>query len=304
MKWFNSGNHIEIVPPRVFHFHECLAFLSRSEQEILHNIHGDDLYKLLKIDDRFILCILSYRQHSLHVEFPMELPSIAAREKVVAYINEWFDLDKDLAPFYKMAEQDNLLAKLVSQYEGLRIVGIPDLFEALAWAVIGQQINLTFAYTLKKRFTEHFGQCITFEGDTFWLFPTPERIATLSLADLKELQFSAGKAEYIIDIARRMRDESLTKAMLQKKDYDVLKTALMEIRGVGNWTADYVIMKCFRRPNALPIADVGLHNALKLQLGLEKKPSIEEIKELATNWEGWQSYATFYLWRSLYDKPI
>ncbi|WP_413229458.1 hypothetical protein [Heyndrickxia sporothermodurans] len=61
------------------------------------------------------------------------------------------------------------------------------------------------------------------------------------------------------------------------------------------------MMKCLNHPSAFPIADVGLHNALKVQLQLERKPTIEEINEFAANWEGWQAYATFYLWRSLYE---
>lgn len=60
-------------------------------------------------------------------------------------------------------------------------------------------------------------------------------------------------------------------------------------------------MKCLHQSSAFPIADVGLHNALKVPLGLNRKPTIEEIKEVATNWQGWQAYATFYLWRSLYE---
>lgn len=70
---------------------------------------------------------------------------------------------------------------------------------------------------------------------------------------------------------------------------------------MGKWTADYVAMKCLKKVEAFPIADVGLHNALKFQLGLDKKPSIDDIKEIAVNWRGWEAYATFYLWRSLYE---
>ncbi|THG91921.1 hypothetical protein AJ85_00740 [Alkalihalobacillus alcalophilus ATCC 27647 = CGMCC 1.3604] len=68
------------------------------------------------------------------------------------------------------------------------IIGIPDLFEALTWAIIGQQINLTFAYTLKKRFVEHFGESLTFEGDNFWVFPSPEKIISIKVDELRDLQ--------------------------------------------------------------------------------------------------------------------
>lgn len=87
----------------------------------------------------------------------------------------------------------------------------------------------------------------------------------------------------------------------QQEDYEAMKKRLMDIRGIGAWTADYVLMKCLQQPTAFPIADVGLHNALKIQLALERKPTIEELKNYAEHWQGWQAYATFYLWRSLYE---
>lgn len=63
-------------------------------------------------------------------------------------------------------------------------------------------------------------------------------------------------------------------------------------------------MKCLLQPESFPIADVGLHNALKRQLALNQKPTIEEITSYAMHWTGWQAYATFYLWRSLYDETL
>ena len=76
---------------------------------------------------------------------------------------------------------------------------------------------------------------------------------------------------------------------------------MVELKGIGNWSADYVLMKCFRRNEAFPIADVGLHNAIKFQLGRKTKPSIEEIEKMAEGWKGWESYVTFYLWHSLLE---
>lgn len=149
---------------------------------------------------------------------------------------------------------------------------------------------------------EHFGESLTFEGETYWLFPSCEKVATISVATLRDLQFTVRKCEYIIDIAKLMAGVALTtEKLLQKENDQDIKKALMSIRGVGAWTADYVMMKSLRCPTALPMADVGLHNAVKIQLGLEHKPTIAEITQIATQWKGWQAYATFYLWRSLYD---
>ncbi|RTQ86730.1 DNA-3-methyladenine glycosylase family protein [Lysinibacillus telephonicus] len=298
-------SYIEICPPKEFNFEECLIFLGRSDQEVLHQIRDESVYKLLKVDKELILCKIGYVNNAIKVEFPISIPTSYARKKIGEYVWEWFGLSQNLEKFYQMAYQDKILQSLAHEYSGLRIIGIPDLFEALVWAIIGQQINLTFAYTLKKRFIEQFGEFLIFEGQKFWLFPSFKKIALLNIEDLKKFQFTTRKAEYIIDIAKAMAKGELSKEQLvQKKDFQQIHSSLLQFRGIGAWTADYVIMKCLHYPSAFPISDVGLHNALKNQLGLERKPTIEEIKEYAANWEGWQAYATFYLWRSLYDNEI
>ncbi|MFD2446945.1 DNA-3-methyladenine glycosylase family protein [Bacillus sp. CGMCC 1.16607] len=302
MKWIDLGASIEIYPPKEFNFQECLVFLGRSQLEILHQIRDGYLYKLVKLDEEMILLKIGNNHHSIQVEFPMHKPSTSVREKVAAYIWEWFDLNQRLSGFYEVANNDAILKQMANKYYGLRIICIPDLFEALTWAIMGQQINLSFAYTLKKRFVEQFGECLTFEGENYWIYPTAEKIAILEVEDLRKLQITFRKAEYIIGVAKTMANGNISKELLQQEpNIQSVQNSLTAIRGVGAWTADYVRMKCLHDPTAFPIADVGLHQALKLQLGLEQKPTIEEIRDIAVNWEGWQAYATFYLWRSLYE---
>lgn len=221
-----------------------------------------------------------------------------------------FLVDDDIAlsgrrPQDEMARQDKVLHQLVQNYYGLRIIRIPDLFEALTWAIIGQQINLPFAYTLKKRFVEQFGEKLVYEGTVFWLYPAFDKIAAIDINELRSLQFTTRKAEYIIEVAKAMATGQVTKESLRHmNDRQHVQKTLLGIRGVGLWTADYVMMKCFADPAAFPVADVGLQNALKSRLGLQRKPTVDEIMDLGANWEGWQAYATFYLWRSLYEQAV
>ncbi|MCV5433224.1 DNA-3-methyladenine glycosidase II, partial [Escherichia coli] len=93
------------------------------------------------------------------------------RDAVANYVTEWFDLTTDLAPFYTLAKHDVLLQRPIEQYYGLRTLGIPDLFEALSWGIIGQQINLTYAYTLKRRLVEQFGSYVEWDDRKHWIFP-------------------------------------------------------------------------------------------------------------------------------------
>lgn len=302
MQWIDNGTYIEICPPEAFCFKECLIFLGRSDLEVLHDIQDQRLMKLIKVNCEQVLLKITSNNHRLIVEFPLGEPSGKSKKEAADFISDWFDLKKDLLNFYDVASRDVILQPLADRYYGLRMIGIPDLFEALTWAIMGQQINLKFAYTLKKRFVEHFGEKRDYEGRSYWLYPTPETIAELELEDLRNLQFTSRKAEYVLGIAKEIVTGRLSKdSLIDLREPVKQHQALLSIKGVGAWTADYVMMKCLLETSAFPVADVGLHNAIKKQLNLETKPKLDEIREAAKNWSGWEAYATFYLWRSLYE---
>ncbi|WP_257143947.1 DNA-3-methyladenine glycosylase family protein [Bacillus sp. AFS002410] len=297
-----SKNSISILTPKDFSFKECLVFLARSNNEVLHQVRGEYFFKLIKVENELILLKVSSDQNRVLIEFPDQILRDEIRVAAAAFVWDLFDLDRNLTDFYQLSKNDQLLQQLINQHFGLRVIGIPDLFEAFTWAIMGQQINLTFAFSLKRSFVETYGESFKWQDEIFWLFPTPNVIAELEVSDLTSLKFTTRKAEYVIGIAKLMADGLISKEYLQELgSYEKKLSKLVEIRGVGNWTADYVLMKCLKEKSAFPIADVGIHNALKNLLSLEKKPSVEEIKKLSTSWEGWEAYVTFYLWRSLYS---
>jgi DNA-3-methyladenine glycosylase II len=297
---------IEIIVPKPFSFAENINYLSRSPKECMFQVVNQKIYKLIpQADQPLLIEISSNDNNNLLIQYRGDiLPSDsneAIRSSVIQYVREWFDLDTDLTLFYEMAKRDFLLKQVVKQFRGLRNIGISDIFEALCWGIIGQQINLSFAYTLKKRFVETFGTHLEWNNHKYWLFPSPQIVADLQISDLTSLQISARKAEYLIGVAQLVSDGSLSKqVLLDTKDYKEAEKLLVGIRGIGPWTANYVLMRCLRFPSAFPIADVGLHNAIKHLRGTENKPTLAEIRQLSSSWTGWESYATFYLWRILY----
>ncbi|WP_422124470.1 DNA-3-methyladenine glycosylase 2 [Planococcus sp. X10-3] len=297
-----NNNCLKVPTPAEFNFEECLVFLNRSGQENLHRIKDGKISKLLNHQEELMLIGITHSDRHLSIEFLNGVPSERGQRAAADYVWEWFDLKTDLFPFYDMAAFDPILQRIVKNHYGLRILAIPDLFEALAWAIMGQQINLTFAYTLKKRLVENFGASLDYEGETYWTFPSFQAIAALETSDLTQFQFSGRKAEYLIGVAGEMAKGTLVKEnFMNRRDTQTIEKELVAFRGIGPWSANYVMMKCLAIPSAFPLADVGLHNALKKQLNLEKKPSLAEIEHHAENWKGWEAYATFYLWRSLYE---
>src|SRR5687768_9365380 len=144
--------------PEEFSYEMNFQFLERSPRELLHRIDNNTVIKLLKVGDEKILFSIKPGERKLILDFLNGEPSATGKAFIKNYVKEWFDLETDLKPFYKMVAQDKLLKDLVTKFFGYRIIGQPDLFESITWAILGQQINLQFAYTLKQRFVEHFGE--------------------------------------------------------------------------------------------------------------------------------------------------
>ena len=276
-----------------------MSFLKRSPREILHRIEEETVVKAIYVDDEIVAFRIGHQQDSLEIEFLTRKVSTSIKQTVSDYVREWFDLETDLKPFYAMARKDDLLKGLVRKYYGYRIIGQPDLFESIIWAVIGQQINLPFAYTLKQRFVEQFGGSIELKNQKYFLFPSPEVVAQITADQLLPLQFSRQKTAYVIGIAQAFAEGRLSKQKLTSLSLEEAKEELIKIKGIGNWTANYALMKTFRHPDAFPLEDAGVHNAIKNLMNLKSKPSLDRVKKIYKKYEGWEAYVTLYLWKSL-----
>ena len=303
MIWHEVKNSIVITLPEQFNMNANLGYLSREQNECMYEIESDSITKVITIGEiRSLVQINVINNKQMIVQFLNESSPIERRkcEEIVKFIDEWFDLNNDLTPFYEMAKADPLLKVPARNFYGLRVIGIPDLFEALCWGVLGQQINLAFAYTLKRQFVEKFGDFIEWNGKKYWVFPSYERIAQLTPSDLADIKMTVKKSEYIIGIAKLMASGELSREKLMKMDFKDAEKSLIKIRGIGPWTANYVLMRCLRFQTAFPIDDVGLINSIKILRNMNRKPTKDEILEISLPWKSWESYATFYLWRVLY----
>lgn len=300
-----SGSIIRLEVPDYFDFGQCREHLAHSENGCLVTVKGDGVYKGLRLNGIPLLIRIfgeENRGGGLRIHVHGADIDAAMATDIEEHVRQWFDLERDLAPFNALAERDELLRRHVRRYSGLRMLGNPSLYESLCWAIIGQQITASFAFQLKQRVVRTFGESVLFEGERYYLFPGPEVVANLTIRDMTELKLSQKKAEYLIEVARQTVEGSLTKdQLLAMESIEQAVKRLTAIRGVGAWTANYAVMLCLRDPQAFPIADVGLHRAIQHTLGLARKPTLEEIRRYAVSWEGWEAYATFYLWRGLED---
>lgn len=185
---------------------------------------------------------------------------------------------------------------LITSQEGLRVTMTPNVYEALVWTIIGQQINLNFAYRLRNRLIRLAGKPLS---HGLYAHPTPAAVAELCKETLLEHQFSRRKAEYLTDVSKRIYSGDLPLEDLGNMPYPVVARTLMAERGIGIWTTRYLAMRGYGFPNCAPVGDAGLRKALKLFFKLEKSPNAQETEDLMVQFSPYQSLATFHFWRSL-----
>ena len=204
-------------------------------------------------------------------------------------------LDLDLEAFYDTVKKDRLLHDHCRKNIGLKPVLEPTLFEALTWAIIGQQVNLRFACQVKRGMLEQFAKRKTIDGHIFYQYPEPAELANLNPLTWRQFKCSTRKAEYVIGLAKQVQDGFDLGGLTRLSDEKIIEK-LVQIRGIGRWTAEYVLIQGFGRWDALPTGDAGLLNGFKQVYGLDRKPTEEELREQAELWRPYRGLSTYYLW--------
>lgn len=216
------------------------------------------------------------------------------KEKTIQRLTEIFHWDTELIHIHEHY-QTTELKELFNQHYGTPLVLEFDPFSSMIKSIIHQQLNLKFAFTLTERFVKKFGE----EIDGVWFYPSPEKVASLTVEQLRELQFSTRKAEYVIGIGQLAASGKLDFETLKSKSDVEIAQELIKIRGVGPWTIENFLMFALGRPNLFPMGDIGIQNALKKYFNLEQKPTIAEMENYKEPWNPYLSYASLYLWRSI-----
>jgi len=241
---------------------------------------------------------------TLHIRILAGVTDDAFLRAVVTQVERQFSTDLDLTPFYKRAKADPVLRLLCPHFRGMRIPQAPTVFETLISAILEQQVNLSFAHQVKKALIETYGGRLDFEGRHYNAFPQPAALAIATPSELRSLKISGPKARYLIDISRATLDGNLDLEGLRHLEPALAHTRLMDLKGVGPWTAQYVGLRALGHLDCLPAADVGLRKVVRDLYGLRKPPSAARVENLAQRWAGWRSYATFYLWLTYWEDRV
>jgi DNA-3-methyladenine glycosylase II len=207
-----------------------------------------------------------------------------------------FNLDLDLSLFMKAVQDDRVMSALASRLRGLKSPRTATVFEALTDSIIEQQISLAAAHSIEKRVVRTFGDTLEIDGETCFAFPMPARLAEASPEELRACGLSRKKAEYIIGIARRIRDGDLDLENYgPEKDTETIVRELSTLRGVGVWTAELAALRGLSRLDAIPADDIGIRRSISSYYSKTSRIDTGEARRIAESWGAWKGLAAYYL---------
>jgi DNA-3-methyladenine glycosylase II len=169
----------------------------------------------------------------------------------------------------------------------------PDPYEALARAIVGQQLSTKAARSIWERLVEILGGT----------FPHPSELVAVDSEAIRSAGLSRSKVAFIRDLAERITDGRLDlEGLVELPDEDVI-AALTEIKGVGPWTAEMFLIFHLGRPDVVSTGDLGIRRAVQIEYGLDELPGPTDLERIAEPWRPHRTLACLYLWRSLDNAP-
>ena len=187
-----------------------------------------------------------------------------------------------------LKKSDKTLAAIITRVGPYKITYREPTFEALARAIVFQQLNGKAARTIYERFELAAGGKVT-----------PEAIQNLSVGEMRRAGLSKQKIGYIRDLAEHALSGKVDFANLDRMSDEEVVAALTDIKGIGEWTAHMFLIFALRRPNVLATGDLGVRTAVQRAYKKRKLPSPQQMQKIAESWHPYCSVACWYLWRSL-----
>ncbi|MGI0154846.1 MAG: DNA-3-methyladenine glycosylase family protein [Thermoplasmata archaeon] len=215
-------------------------------------------------------------------------------------VRELFSLEHDLERFYVLVRREPVLRGTERRFRGLRLPRDASVYEALLHAIVGQQLSVRAANTIQRRLFERVGSSLDAGGVDVPCVPTPARLGSLSVVELRAVGMSRGKAAALRSLARWATHPPFPTAAFGAMPLAEAVELLDQLPGVGRWTAENALLRGAGRPDVFVAGDLGIRVALEEYGVARRSRPEEEVRAWAArHYPGWGSYATLYLWRRL-----
>lgn len=279
---------------------DVLAFHGRDSEGVAEQVEADPalpprIRKGVLLAGAAVLLDVTLEPHTARcsIEIDADDDGAALAQAHEALLNI-LGLRIDPLPFIAYAQDDPLLGPVVRGRPVLRIVQSATVFEALTWAIIGQQINLPFAISLRRTFILQAGRR---HSSGLWCYPEAADVARLDVAALTSRKFSRSKAETLLRLAHLVASGELTLA--REDDAADVAASLLAVKGIGPWTVNYALLRGYGYPDCSLHGDVAIRTAFQRLLGEAAKPDMARTEKLLEAYRPYRTMAAAYLWASL-----
>ncbi len=260
----------------------------------------DGIYRrLLEVNQRLLLASVRVQgnEQSPQLEVTLEGDGVDeedAREavKLVGWV---LGVDTPVEQFYLAVQQDPVLKAVTNGLYGLHPPHTTSLFEALVMAVTGQQIATNVARIIRTLLIQTHGAELSVDGQAYYAFPTPQALFSAGVEGLRKLKLSTRKAEYIVGIASSALEGSLDQESLSRLTDEQVGEQIMGLRGVGQWTTQWILIRGLGRLDAFPAGDLALRRVISQGYFQGRVLSEGEVEEFSRRWSPYRSLATVYL---------
>lgn len=277
---------------------------ARFKDEIVDRVQPKQYQRLLSAGERFVLATVteagSITKPQLHVEMQGSRQSDLEHPEYAAQLRHILCTDLDLKPFYRLAGKDEVLAPLIAPARGLKLPASPTVFESLVMAVLSQQVNLNFAYSIKRELVETFGERQTIAGETYYAFPRPERFAEESADEMRRFRLSGAKAATLVRLGQAFASGTLHEEELRGLPDEEVVEHLIQLKGIGRWSAEIALLRGLARVDAFPGGDLGVVKYVAQGLlGKEEKATEADMRAFAERWRPYRGLALVYCYAEL-----
>lgn len=294
-------NHLtfSVVPIAPFRLDLTAWALRRRPQNMVDRWDGTTYRRVLPFDDVPVEVAVHQSGTSATPRLNVTLTGTrlrpALKHEAKALVEKMFGLQVDLAPFYQMASQDPKLSVLVEKFRGVKPPRFPTIFETLANAFACQQLSLTVGLGLLSRLASVCGLSLTQEDGTHYAFPRPQDLLKVTPRVFRALGFSGNKVRAFDEVARNIVDGTVDLECLEEMDNQAVIDFLLELRGVGRWTAEYVLLRGLAPLNVFPGDDVGARNRLAKWQHRKEPLDYAGVARATRRWQPYAGMVYFHM---------
>lgn len=294
-----------LKPKPPFDLNLTLGIYQKFDKDLIDRFDGETYRRVLLVDEKPYLTqtvsIGSIENPKIEVEV-MSVPDTKTKNTIKNRLTFMLGLDDDLNSFYKFAESDPTMSKIIKTLYAMRTPCAETVFESLIIAITEQQIALPAAVIFRSRLVKQYGKTLAIDNEVHYAFPIAADLAKAKLEDIRKMRFSQKKSEVILNVSKLASEGKLNLEGMRSWPKEKILETLTAISGIGPWSVNYVMVRGMRRGEGLPAGDLAVRTAVTNFYHLKDKATAEDVEEILAPYKNYKNYAAYYLIRAYADQ--